>query len=111
MPVEPPIQNPGDFDILAVRKDGGIDAVIIAATPIDGSPETLNALSVKVRNYITELNSPEFQTEHPRTSSGEVRILIHCRAAVDETARGLMKSLAQEALRSGIVLKVVDLVT
>ena len=110
MSFEPPIRNLSSLDILGVRKDGGVDAVIVAETPIDGSPETLAALSTKVRNYIAELRSPAFRAEHPRLDKVGATILINCHAAVDLTARGLIASLAQEALGHGIKLEAVDVV-
>ena len=107
---EPPIQNPEVFDILGVRKDGGIDAAIVAATPIDGSPETLRALTVKVRNYIVELNSESFRAQYPRVSGGAVRIVIYCHAPVDAAARGLIVALSKEAKDQGILLEAEDVV-
>jgi hypothetical protein len=107
---ESPIQNLEDFDILGVRNDGGIDAAIIAATPIDGSTDTLKLLTSKVRNYITELASQEFLTEHPM-ALGKTRIIIMAHGAIDVTVLGLIRSLSKEAQDAGIELTVEHFVT
>ena len=104
---DPPIQNPGVFDVLGFRKDGGIDAVVVAATPIDGQLETLSALATKIRNYIRELSSDEFQSRHPGVSTGAVCILIKCYGPVDTAALGLIGALRKEASVSGISIEVV----
>jgi hypothetical protein len=103
---EPPIQNLDVFDVLGERHDGGIDAAIVAATPIDGQVETLTALALKVRNYITELCSDSFQSEHPRVPGSAVRIVIVCHGAVDASAYGLISSLRREAEAAGIQLDI-----
>jgi hypothetical protein len=103
---EAPIQNPGVFDVLGVRRDGGIDAVIVAATPIDGTPETLRALAVKVRNYAEELSSESFLLKHPRVPTGRVRIILKCYGSIDAAAHGLVSSLRREVEAAGILLDV-----
>jgi hypothetical protein len=108
MALEPPIQNLASFDVIGERHDGGVDADIVAAGPIDGSPETLKALATKIRNYLRELNSPEFLAEHPRVDTGAVTICVYSRYSIDTRARGLVASLAREALATGVHLKIVD---
>ena len=102
---EPPIQNLAAFDILGVRKDGGVDAAIVAATAIDGSAETLKALATKVRNYIVELTSVKFLAEHPG-ARGKTRIIIMAHSTIDAVARGLIASLANEARDAAVELKI-----
>jgi hypothetical protein len=101
--IDPPIQNLGAFDILGVRKDGGIDAAIVAATAIDGSTETLRSLTTKVRNYVTELTSPEFLTQHP-AAPGSTRSVIMAHSTIDVVARGLIESLSRETRAAGVEL-------
>ncbi len=103
--LESPIQNLTNFDILGVRVDGGIDAVIVAATPIDGSVVTLTSLTTKVRNYITELASSSFLAQHP-DASGKTRIVIMAHCAIDGAAQGLIQSLAKEAAAASIALEI-----
>ncbi len=101
---EPPIQNLTAFDILGARHDGGIDAAIVAATPIDGSAETLEALATKVRNYVRELTSSAFLADYPE-APGKVRIILYAHGPVDLAAQGLIKSLATEVGVVGIRLE------
>jgi hypothetical protein len=100
---DPPIQNLDAFDVLGERKDGGLDASIVAATPIDGSPETLRALTTKVRNYVAELTSQQFLAAYPG-ARGNTRVVIVAHGAIDMVAIGLIESLAKEARDAGIEL-------
>ena len=100
---EPPIQNLDAFDVLGERKDGGIDAAIIAATPIDGSSDTLKALTTKVRNYVAELTSQQFLANYP-AARGKTRVIIMAHSAIDLAALGLIESLTKEARDAGVEL-------
>lgn len=108
--LESPIQNLTAFDIVGVRRDGGIDAAIIAATAIDGSEETLKALAIKVRNYIIELTSQEFLAEHP-AALGKTRIVIMAHSTIDVVARALIDSLAREAHEAAVDLEIENVVS
>jgi hypothetical protein len=103
---EPPIQDVTVFDILGERKDGGIDAAIVVATPLDGSPETLRILAQKIRNYVTELSSADFLAEYPRVPNSSVRIIIMCHGPVDAAAYGLISAMRGEVQAAGILLEV-----
>jgi hypothetical protein len=102
--LESPIQNLTAFDILGERHDGGIDAAIVAATPIDGSADTLAALAKKVRNYAAELSSPAFLAKYPG-AAGKLRIILYAHGPVDSAAEGLIQSLALEVRSRGISLE------
>lgn len=52
-------------DIIAVRKDGGIELLIISTGKFDDSKEQQDLLLTKVNNYIEYLNSDEFNEEYP----------------------------------------------
>jgi hypothetical protein len=102
---EPPIQNLDAFDVLGERKDGGINAAIVAASPIDGSTDTLKALTTKVRNYLAELTSQQFLANYP-LARGNTRVIIMAHSAVDLAALGLIESLAKEAREAGVELSI-----
>jgi len=63
-----PIQNIENVDIVGKRKDGGVDLIIVASSKLHGSPEHQRLLLAKIKSYLAQLNTPEFQTEfnHPR---------------------------------------------
>lgn len=52
-------------DIIAVRKDGGIELLIISTGKFDDSKEQQDLLLTKVNNYIEYLNSNEFNEDYP----------------------------------------------
>ena len=99
------MQNLTAIDVLGERKDGGMDAAIVAATPIDGSASTLQALATKVRNYAADLSSSEFLAEHP-LAKGRLRIVICAHGPIDLTAQGLIQSLVTEVNAKGVKLEV-----
>jgi hypothetical protein len=96
-----PIGNLDRFDVVGVRKDGGVDVVISCAGPLDDSPETLWLLWQKVRNYLGEIASEAFRSEY---GSGPVRILISCQHDVSSPAQTLIASLRDEAASQGVGL-------
>lgn len=93
MAFEPPIQNLDRIDVVGKRNDGGVDLVIVASAPLDGSPTTLAHLERKIRNYITEIGSSQFRSEFGPVTDGQVRICVVCEYDVDERARQLIERL------------------
>ena len=75
---EDPIQNIGNIDILANRKDGGVDLVIVASSKLDGSPEHQKLLLDKIESYLAQLNTSEFQAEFSHPRPDQVNIVLIC---------------------------------
>lgn len=96
-----PIGNPDRFDVVGVRKDGGIDVVVSCSGPLDGSAETLWLLGQKTRNYLREIASDTFRAAY---GSGPVRILISLQNDVSGPAQALIASLRSEASAQGVEL-------
>ncbi|KQY51936.1 hypothetical protein ASD14_04485 [Lysobacter sp. Root494] len=97
-----PIENLDRFDVVGVRKDGGIDVVLSCSGPLDDSAETLWLLWQKVRNYLGEISSETFRTTY---GAGLVRILISCEHDVSSPAQALIASLKDEAASQGVGLQ------
>jgi hypothetical protein len=100
----PPIENIETFDIVGVRKDGGIDAVVVCSGPLDGSPQTIWLLGVKVRNYLKDIASDGFRECY---GGGPVRILICCEHLVSAAAQALVEALQAEAAGQDVQLQLV----
>lgn len=56
-------------DIIAVRKDGGIELLIVSTGKFDDSKEQQNLFLNKIGNYIEYLNSEEFKKEYPNVNN------------------------------------------
>ena len=105
---EPPIQNLGNIDVLGVRKDGGVDLVVVASAPLDGSADTLSNLDRKIRGYIAEVGLKSFREQYPGAVPGKIRIQVVCEHSVDMAARGLIEALKPAALANGATLELTD---
>lgn len=56
-------------DIIAVRKDGGIELLIVSSGKFDDSKEQQNLFLNKISNYIEYLNSEEFEKEYSNVNN------------------------------------------
>ena len=99
-----PVTNPDRFDVVGVRNDGGVDAVVSCQGPLDDSAQTLWLLGQKVRNYLREIPSDDFRAKY---GTGPVRILISCRHDVSSSAGALISSLQGEAAAQSVDLQFV----
>lgn len=94
-----PISNFGSFDVVGVRKDGGLDLVISCSGGLDCSPQTIRALEEKVRNYaieVTQARNPSLRERFGRSVDARIRIVISCRYAVHPDALHAIERLAAE---------------
>ena len=105
MSSEASVQNMGTFDVVGVRKDGGIDLVVSCAGPLDSSPDTLWRLGQKVRNYLREVRSDSFRAKY---GTGTVQILVSCSHKVSKSARALIKVLEREGAAQKVHVRLVD---
>jgi len=96
-----PIGPSDKFDIVGIRNDGGIDAVIVCSGPLDNSSTTLHDLELKVRNYLLEIASEDFISQ---CGSGPVCIHVSCSHAVSAEADQLIAALAIEAAQQRVLL-------
>lgn len=70
------IYNVNQIDIMAERKDGGLDLFIISSDTIDASPETQKLLLDKVDKYLGYINSDEFLREFPNITKDKISIIF-----------------------------------
>jgi hypothetical protein len=106
MNVPSPIKNLDSFDIVGVRLDGGIDLVVSAQGPIDGSLSTLKALEQKLQNYITEASQPAFYTKYKRAPGAAIMIYISCAFPIDQSALEVIERMRSEATKIGAGIEI-----
>jgi hypothetical protein len=71
-----PVGRADRLDITAVKKDGGVDLVIVSARPLDTHPLTLRIVERKFRNYCFYVGHPAFAKEFGRPSEEKTRIIL-----------------------------------
>ncbi|MEZ6142333.1 MAG: DUF6572 domain-containing protein [Zavarzinella sp.] len=96
MASEAPIQNIDQIDIVGKRKDGGVDLVIVASSPVTASPEHQQLLLDKIQSYLEQCNSPGFRDEFGYDA--KVRILINFSQQPDPVIVELLKRSASWVL-------------
>lgn len=70
------IYDVNEVDLMAKRKDGGIDMFIISTGGIDESAETQKLLLDKVDRYLGYISSMEFIKEFPDVEKDKVQIIF-----------------------------------
>lgn len=107
-PEWPPIQDVRSVDITGVRRDGGVDLVIVASQPLDDSPATRHAIREKVSYYLAVIESEEFQAEFVNQQLDQTRIEIHCNFPIHPNAQRVIEECQANSEAHGVILKVVQ---
>jgi len=75
-----PIPSLNSLDIVAMKKEGGADLIVIIADPLDGGEFSQNRLLTKLQNYFGFINSSSYQLQasvKPNPSNTKVVVKIH----------------------------------
>lgn len=91
-----PITNLDAFDVVGVRKDGGLDLVISCAGPLDSSADTAHALRTKIANYlheVSEARNPTLFERYGLVPGSNVRIILSCAFPVHPEALKVVEDL------------------
>jgi len=105
------IQGLNAFDVVGVRKDGGIDLVISCHGPLDHSEVTLGRLVQKIENYVREVANaiePTFFERYNVSPETTVRIVVSCKFPVSvEAVRAVeeMQLYVRSAIGGTLVLE------
>src|SRR5262245_48133852 len=105
-PPWPPIQSLDSIDITGKRHDGGVDLVIVASQPIDGSPQTLESIRRKVGTYLKAIGLEEFQAEMGHPPPGKTAIIIACEHPIHPKALAVISQCQAAAAARGVRLEV-----
>src|SRR4051812_17088164 len=101
-PQWPAIQDVESVDIVGVRRDGGIELVIVASQPIDDSAETLDTLRQKIATYLTAAASPAFFADMDHITPQYVAIVLNCPYPIHPAARAEILTLARAVTEQGL---------
>ncbi len=99
------IYDANSIDILGKRKDGGIDMFIVSSGSMDASPQTQTLLLDKVENYLTYVNSPQFQQEFPGKEKS-VNIVLQLEEKPPELLLALCEKIAGWTEENGVRFRV-----
>lgn len=88
------IYNADKLDIMAIRKDGGVELYIISSGSLDDSPSTQTLLLDKIENYLNYINSDEFRKEFPSVDKENIWIVLK----MEEEPPILIKKLCEKIL-------------
>lgn len=86
------IYNVNSIDIMAKRKDGGLELFIISTGSIDVSEETQTLLLNKVGKYLNYINSKAFQQEFEDINKNKILIIFE----LEEKAPKLLMKLCEQ---------------
>lgn len=100
---EPPIQNLDALDVIAKRKDGGLDLFIVVSSRLLDTEEHRSLLYNKLNTYLSTIELEEFQAEFARPKA--IRILVSPSVAPDAgVASWITSVLAPEVRKLGYEL-------
>ncbi|MEN2777191.1 DUF6572 domain-containing protein [Acetivibrio clariflavus] len=87
------IYNVDKLDILAERKDGGVELYILSSGSLDDTEDTQKLLLDKIENYLDFINSDEFKKEFPNVPEGKIRIILKMEEEPPPIIRELCKKI------------------
>lgn len=99
------IHNIDKIDIMAKRKDGGVDMFILSDGILDSSTETQTKLMDKIQNYLGYINSTNFKNEFGQLQPEQIKIVLECENKPDEIICKLFTKIKEWVKRSGAVIE------
>lgn len=88
-----PIDAGAHIDALVLRKDGGVELLILADCHLDGSQRTQDLLEGKIKEYLRQRNSVAFNAEFNYPPSDKVHIVLESRHAPSSEIHALVRRL------------------
>jgi uncharacterized protein YtpQ (UPF0354 family) len=116
MPLDPdtedeshPIPNLTVIDIVGKRLDGGVDLVIVIASPLIADARSIFRLSRKLDGYLREINSETWRAENPNGTAESTRIIVKPHPDSDPVITPLLNAYSNWVKSQGAVLEVEEL--
>lgn len=88
-----PLDAGDHIDAVALRKDGGVDLVIIARSRLHGSERTQGLLQIKIKKYLQQRNSIAFNAEFHYPPADKVEIVLESDWQPSRAIRSLVRQL------------------
>jgi hypothetical protein len=103
---ESPVGDLDQLDIIAKRRDGGVDLFLVVGRPLDLSKATRDVFARKFRGYCRFVTSPEFEDEFGPPSEDRVCIAVSSDWEVpDEFMQLMLKIAAEEDVPAELAVK------
>ena len=116
MPLDPdsedeshPIPNLTVIDIVGKRRDGGVDLVIVIASPLSADARSIFRLSRKLDGYLREINSDTWRAENPNGTAESTRIIVKLHPDSDPVITPLLNAYGNWVKGQGAVLVIEEL--
>lgn len=93
---ESPIGEPDKIDLIANRRDGGVELYVVVSSRMDGSEATRDVFERKIRNYCQYVSSADFAEEFGVPSPKRVCICVHSKWEVPESLILLLSRIGAE---------------
>jgi len=99
-----PIQNLDSIDLAAEHVTGMIELVIIASQPLDGSDKTQQLLETKFENYLSIIESGEFQSAYPTIRApSDIKITLNCQSRIHKRSKLTINAFRDRIRTKGIL--------
>ncbi|HKA08018.1 MAG TPA: DUF6572 domain-containing protein [Gemmataceae bacterium] len=105
-PKWPPIQDLESVDLVAKRKDGGVDLHIVASQPLDDADDTLDSIRDKVSYYLDVIDLDEFQEEMGHPPRSKTCIMLSCDHLIHPRAEAVIAECQAATRNRGVKLVV-----
>lgn len=102
----PPIENVGNIDVIAKRKDGVLELLVVTSSKLDDSPETQKLLLDKIEPYLLFLQSDECRSEFGELDQSQKLVVIRCYEKPDPIMAEFFPRVTQWVQESGATLEV-----
>ena len=93
-----PIPSVNNLDVVAKRRTGGADLVIIVTKPMDGDEPSLRRLMQKIENYLGFILSGDFEQEFGPPDPSKARIVVKIDKRSDPAVFELLRQCEPWAL-------------
>lgn len=100
------IANVDSIDIIGVRKDGGLDLVIVSAGQLEPTQQTQTLLLDKLERYMGYLKSSECRSEHPDANADNTSIILRLDEEPGELFWQLFEGIGPWVEDNGAVFRV-----
>lgn len=100
------IKNADSLDIAGVRKDGGVDLVMVSKGKWKETPKVQTLLLDKTENYLRYALSKDFQKDFPGVSPDKVWIILKSEEKLPRVIEALCEKIKAWVEENGAHFKV-----
>ena len=104
-----PIPKLDVIDICGEKRDGGVDFVVIVASPIGADARSIFRLASKLDGHLCEIESSNWKQQHPKASAATTHIIVNLHPDSDPVIAKVLDANATWVESRGARLIVEDL--